>query len=76
MNNEEAVSRKEALEQVKYHVASGWEVVAETPQHFFLKRNTATPTGHILVLWFFWWTLGLGNIIYWLICKQSKTILK
>jgi hypothetical protein len=82
MNNEETAqekkdARKEAYADVKMYIANDWDLVEETPQFFLLKRSTASTTGHIIVfLLTFWFSFGLGNLIYYLSKKQKKKILK
>jgi hypothetical protein len=72
-----AKERKEALNQVKMYQANDWELSEETPEYFLLKKNTATVVGHILVFIFTWWfTLGIGNLIYWAISNKTKKIIK
>lgn len=69
-------ARDKALDQVKMYQANDWELAEETPEYFLLKRNTATATGHILILLFFWWTLGLANLLYWALSSKTKKIIK
>jgi len=72
-----AKQRKEALDQVKMYQSNDWELKEETPEYFLLKKNTATFTGHLLVFIFTWWfTLGLGNLVYWLANNKTKKIVK
>lgn len=70
------MSRTEALNQVKMYQANDWELVEETPEYFLLKKNTGTATGHILLLIFFWWTLGLANLAYWALNNKKKKVVK
>lgn len=70
------MSRQDALNQVKMYQANDWEVKEETPEYFLLKKNTATATGHILLLVFFWWTLGLANLVYWALSNKTKKVVK
>lgn len=57
--------------------ASGWDVVEETEAYFLMARNNSTTTGHLLIfLLFGWWTLGLANLLYHLLAKQKKKIVK
>lgn len=66
--------RDKALDQVKMYQASDWEIKEETPEYFLLKKNTATATGHILLVIFFWWTLGLANLLYWALSNKTKKV--
>jgi len=68
---------KEAIQEIKMYQSNGWDIKEETPEYFILTRNTATLGGHIVVfLLTFGWTLGLGNLIYWAVKKQTKKIVK
>ena len=59
------------------YIANDWKLKEETPEFFLLTRNNASTTGHVLIFLFtVWWTLGLGNIIYYLAKKETKKILK
>lgn len=70
-------NREKALEEVKMYQANDWELSEETPEYFLLKRNVASGTGHVLVfLLTFWFTLGIGNLIYWLVSNKKKKIIK
>ncbi len=70
------MSRTEALNQVKMYQSNDWELVEETPEYFLLKKNTGTVAGHILLLIFFWWTLGLANLAYWALSNKKKKVVK
>ncbi len=71
------MSRKEALNQVKMYQASDWDVVEETPEYFLLKKNTATGVGHFVVfICTFWFSLGLGNLVYWALSNKRKKVVK
>lgn len=74
---EEKVNREEAKKDLKMWLANEWELVEETPEFFLLKKNTATTSGHV---WIFlltvWFTLGLGNLLYWYLNKKTKKIIK
>lgn len=68
--------RTVALEQVKLYQSNDWELVEETPEFFLLKKNTATAGGHVLVLILtFWFTLGLGNLIYWAVSNKKRKVI-
>ena len=71
------MSRKSALAEVKMYQSNDWEIAEETPEYFLLKRNKATFGGHMIVLLCtFWFTAGLGNLVYWLASREKKKILK
>lgn len=76
MTNKESAREKTLLE-VKMYQSNDWDLVEETPEYFLLKRNKQTVGGHILIFIFTWWfTLGIGNLIYWLVSKQTKKVIK
>jgi len=64
------------MQLVKMYQASDWEIKEETETYFLLTRNKSSAIGHILVFLLFWWTLGLANLGYHLISKQTKKIVK
>jgi hypothetical protein len=68
--------RKEALDQVKMYQSNDWELKEETPEYFLLKKNTSSLGVQFLLLMFFWWTLGLANLVYWAACNKTKKIVK
>lgn len=68
--------RDATLNEVKMYQSNGWDLAEETPEFFLLKRNTGTVGVHLVILFFFWWTLGLANLGYWALCKQTKKIIK
>ena len=69
-------ARDKALHEVKMYQSNDWDLVEETPEFFLLKRNTAAIGGHVLVfLLTFWFTLGIGNLIYWLASYKKKKII-
>ena len=71
------MSRTEALQQVKMYQANDWDLAEETPEYFLLKRNTASLGGHVLVfILTFWWTFGIGNLVYWLLSNKKKKVIK
>ena len=74
MENEK---REKALQEVKMYQSNDWDLKEETPEYFLLKRNGASIGGHVVVfLLTFWFTLGLGNIAYWLLSFKTKKIIK
>ena len=77
IQQEKKQARDEAYKDVKMYIANDWKLKEETPEFFLLTRNNASTTGHVLIFLFtVWWTLGLGNIIYYLAKKETKKILK
>jgi hypothetical protein len=69
--------RQDALDQVKMYQSNDWELREETPEYFVLRKNTGTLGGHILVFILTWWfTFGIGNLIYWLANNKTKKIVK
>lgn len=68
--------REKSLQEVKMYQANDWNLHEETPEYFLLKKNTGTTSGHILVFIFTFWTLGVGNLIYWAINNKTKKIIK
>ncbi len=77
MGTKENKAREEALKEVKMYQSNDWDLKEETPEYFLLRRNNATTGGHILVfLLTVWWTLGIGNLVYWLANRKTKKIIK
>jgi len=75
--DEKKQAREDALKDVKLYLANDWNLKEETPEYFLLTRNEASTSGHILIAFFtLWWTLGLGNLIYYFAKKKKKKILK
>lgn len=69
--------RDKALLEIKMYQSNGWDISEETPEYFLLKRNTSTASGHILVfILTFWFTLGLGNLVYYFASNKTKKIVK
>lgn len=75
MSKDEA--REKAYADVKMYIANDWELKEETPEAFLLTKNEASTLGHVVIFFFtFWWTLGLGNLVYYFAKKKKKKILK
>ena len=75
--DEKKIARDEAYKDVKMYIANDWNLKEETPEYFLLTRNNASTTGHILIFIFtVFWTLGIGNLIYYFAKKEKKKILK
>lgn len=70
-------ARQTALQEVKMYQSNDWQLSEETPEYFLLKKNTATAGGHILVfILTFWFSLGLGNVVYYFTQNKTKKIIK
>jgi len=68
---------KELRTEIKMYQANSWEIFEETPEYVELRRNTSTGGGHLLVLLItFWFTLGIGNLIYYFMKKEKKKLMK
>ena len=71
------MTRDEALQEVKMYQSNDWDLVEETPEFFLLRRSQHTFIGHVIVFVVLgWWTLGIANLVYWLINRKKKKILK
>lgn len=69
-------NRDKALTEVKMYQSNDWQLVEETPEFFLLKKNTASVGGHILIIFFLWWTFGVANLVYWAASNKTKKIVK
>jgi hypothetical protein len=77
MSEEEKEDRTEAKRDMKMWLANDYELVEETPEFFLMRKNTATGWGHFWVFLFtFWFTYGIGNIIYHFASRKNKKIIK
>jgi len=71
--DEKKQAREEAIKEMKMYQANGWELKEETPEFFLLNRNEASTVVQIILFFF---TCGIGNLIYHLMSKKTKKILK
>lgn len=63
--------------KIDLYLTSGWDIKEETESHWELTRTNTTIGGHVLVFFLtFWFTFGIGNIVYWLVNKEKKRIMK
>ena len=75
--DERKQARDEAYKDVKMYIANDWKLKEETPEFFLLTRNNGSTTAHVLIFLFFgWWTLGIANLLYYLVKNEKKKILK
>lgn len=76
-NEQETEDRNEAKRDMKMWLANDWELKEETPEMFILTKNKQTGWGHFWVFLFtFWFTFGIGNLIYYFVSKKTKKIIK
>jgi len=76
-NEQEKEDRSEAKRDMKMWLANDWNLKEETPEYFLMTKNKSTGAGHFWVfLLTFWWTFGVGNLIYYFASKQKKKIIK
>jgi hypothetical protein len=68
---------KEVMDEVKLYQANDYDIKEETPTYVLMQRNNATLGMHVLVfILTFWFTLGIGNIVYHLLAKKTKKVMK
>ena len=68
---------KEIRDEVKLYQANDYEVKEETTAYILMEKKNDSLGGHVVVaILTFWWTLGLGNLAYWLLAKKTKKIMK
>lgn len=55
-----------ARQEIEDALATGWRIESEGPDRVVLvDRNFGSLGGHLVVaLLTFWWTMGLGNLLY------------
>jgi len=70
------IDRKEALNTVKMYQANDWDIKEETPTYFLLSRNKQSLGIHLLLFVLFWWSLGLVNLAYYFLKKETKKVIK
>jgi len=76
-SKQEQEERNEAKRDMKMWLANDWDLKEETPEMFVMTKNTASGVGHFWVFLFtFWFTFGIGNLIYWFISRKKKKIIK
>jgi len=69
--------RERALQDVKLWLANDWNLKEETPEYFLLTRRKQSIGLHIVIFFFtFWFSLGIFNLLYFLLSKKSKKIIK
>ena len=69
--------KKEIQNEIKMYQARDWEIKEDLPTHVVLEKNTATLAGHLIVFFLTaWFTLGIGNLVYWLMSKKTKKVIK
>jgi hypothetical protein len=67
----------EVRQEIKMYQANDFEVEEETSEYVLMKKHTGTLGGHLLVfLLTVWWTLGIGNLVYYLLSNKTKKIMK
>jgi hypothetical protein len=76
IEQEKKLARDEAYKDVKMYIANDWKLKEETPEFFLLTRNNGSIMAHILILFFFCWTFGVANLIYYFLKNEKKKILK
>ena len=68
---------KEVKEEVKLWQSNDYDIKEDTPEYVLLERNNATPLGHLVVFFLtVWFTLGIGNLIYYVLSKKTRKVMK
>ncbi len=76
-DKKEEEKREKALLEVKMYQSNDWDIKEETPIMFKMVRNKASFGGHVIVfILTFWFTCGLGNLIYWFAKRETKNVIK
>ncbi len=74
---QEKAQRDKALADCKLYMANGWDLTEETPEAFILKRNTQSAGWHLVIfLLVGWFTFLIPNLVYYLLSKKTKVIMK
>jgi hypothetical protein len=66
----------ELLQEIKLYQSQDYEIGEESTDYLIMKKNGATVGVHILIFIFFWWTLGIANLIYQLTAVKKKKLMK
>lgn len=73
-------SKKEMENLIDDYLTQGYEIIEQSERNAMVRKKTwGTGGGHLLWgLLTFWWTLGIGNLIYAFIAKSQaeKVMLK
>lgn len=66
-------SRKEMENLIDDYVTQGYAILEQSERNAMVqKKSWGTSDGHILwALLTFWWTIGIGNLIYAFIAKSQ-----
>ena len=68
---------KDTMNEIKMWQGNDFEVKNETSEYVIMQKNTSTFGGHFLVFLFtFWFTFGIGNLIYHLCSYKQHKIMK
>jgi len=66
----------EVKQEIKIYQSNDYEIHEETTTYISMRKNASTFTGHIIVFMFFWWTLGLANVVYYFTNNKIKKVMK
>ena len=68
---------KEVKDEIKLLMANDYDIKEETTEYVLMEKKTDTVGGHVLIFLFtVWFTFGIGNLVYWLLAKKTKKIMK